>query len=60
MNPLDALRSRMNGYKESLADYLMSGGPKDYEAYVKVVAKVEAVEALLEDISEIEQRYIED
>jgi hypothetical protein len=50
----------MNDYKESLADYLMSGGPKDYEAYVKVVAKVETVEALLEDISEIEQRYIED
>lgn len=60
MNPLDALRSRMNDYKESFSDYLMSGGPKDYEAYVKVVAKVEAVEALLEDISEIEQRYIED
>ena len=60
MNPLDALRSRMNEYKESLADYLMSGGPKDYEAYVKVVAKIEAIDALLEDISEIEQRYIED
>lgn len=60
MNPLDALRLRMGEHKESLSDYLMSGGPKDYEAYVKVVAKIETVDALLEDIAEIEQIFIED
>jgi hypothetical protein len=60
MNPLDALRIRMDDYKSSIAEYLMAGGPKDYETYVKAVAKVEAIEMLLGDIAEIEHIYIED
>jgi hypothetical protein len=60
VNELEALRRRMNEYKEQVTEYLLAGGAKDYVQYAKATAKVEAIEIMLADITEIEQRYIED
>jgi len=60
MGAMDALRRRMQDYKEQLSEYMISGGPKDYLGYAKTVARIETVQLLLDDIVEIEARYIED
>lgn len=60
MNPLEALRMRIDAYKEQLAEHLLSGGAKDHTQYMNAVAKVTAFDRVLEDISEIEKQYLED
>jgi len=60
MNPLDAVKARIAQYKEQLSEHLMSGGAKDHVDYVRAVAKANAFDLVLNDIADIEKRYIED
>jgi hypothetical protein len=57
---MEPLRARMEERKADLTSYLTSGGPKDFVEYVKAVSKLQIVQMTLDDIAEIETRYIED
>jgi len=50
----------MEERKADLTSYLTSGGPKGFVEYVKAVSKLQIVQMTLDDIAEIETRYIED
>mgnify|MGYP003639232878 CR=1 FL=1 len=60
MNPLEALRDRIEGYKSQISEHLTAGGAKDHVAYAKAVSKFEGFDIVLRDIEEIEKRYLED
>ena len=60
MSELEPFKRRLLEYRDGLSDHLISGGAKDYISYSKVVGKIELAQTLLDDISEIEARYIED
>lgn len=59
MEPIEALKRRIEEYKSSLSDYLIGGGCKTMEEYSRATGKYEALELVLTDMSEIEKRYIE-
>jgi len=60
MSELEPFKRRLSEYKDGLSEDLISGGAKDYVMYAKTVGKIELAQTLLDDISEIEARYIED
>ena len=59
MEPTEALKKRIEEYKSSIALFLTGGGCKSMEDYARLTGKIEALDAILSDISEIEKRYIE-
>ena len=59
MEPIEALKRRIEEYKSSLSDYLIGGGCRTMEEYSRATGKYEALELVLTDMSEIEKRYIE-
>lgn len=59
MDPIEVLKKKIDEYKSSIALFLTSGGCKSMEDYARLTGKLEALEAILSDISEIEKRYIE-
>ena len=60
MEPIEVLRRRIDERKSSIALFMTTGGCKSMEDYSRMVGKTEMLEALLQDIAEIEQRYIAD
>lgn len=60
MEPIEVLRRRIDERKSSIALFMTSGGCKSMEDYSRMVGKMEMIDALLQDIAEIEQRYIAD
>jgi hypothetical protein len=53
------LHRRIKERKEPLADYLVSGGAKSFEDYLRASAKHEALCSVEEDIKELEERFID-
>jgi len=60
VEPIEVLRRRIDERKSSIALFMTTGGCKSMEDYSRMVGKTEMLEALLQDIAEIEQRYIAD
>lgn len=60
MDPMEAIRKRIEEYKGAIALYLTSGACKSMEEYCRTTGKFEALEAVLDDIKDIEKRYIDD
>jgi hypothetical protein len=60
VEPLEILKRRIDERKSSIALFMTSGGCKSMEDYTRMVGKGEMLEALLQDISEIEKRYVDD
>ena len=59
MEPIQALKMRIDDYISSHTDYLASGVCKSMEEYASISGKIRALSTILMDISEIEKRYIE-
>jgi len=59
MDPIEALKRRIEEYKFSLSEYIVSGGCKTMEEYSRATGKFDALELVLTDMSEIQKRYIE-
>ncbi|MGB0402226.1 hypothetical protein [Stenotrophomonas sp.] len=60
MDLIEALRRRIDEYKGQMSEFLLAGGASTTEAYAKIVGKAEALELILTDLHELEQRYIEE
>lgn len=60
MEPLEVLKRRIEERKSSIALFMTAGGCKSMEDYTRATGKHEALELLLQDIAEIEKRYIAD
>ncbi len=60
MEPIEVLKRRIEERKSSIALFVTSGGCKSMEEYARATGKLEALDSLLQDISEIEKRYIAD
>ena len=60
MEPIEVLKRRIEERKSSIALFVTSGGCKSMEEYARTTGKFEILESLLQDISEIEKRYIAD
>lgn len=59
MDPLDALKKRIEDYKSSIALFMTGGGCKSMEDYARLTGKCDALDGILSDIEEIQKRYIE-
>jgi hypothetical protein len=60
MEPIEVLRRRIEERKSSIALFMTNGGCKSMDDYARATGKYEMLESLLQDISEIEKRYIAD
>jgi len=60
MDMIAHLRPRFEEYKTQIGQFLMTGGAKNHEDYCRAVGKVEALEYLLSDLSDIEKRYMDE
>lgn len=46
--------------RAALASYMLSGSPKDYTEYARAVAQYEAYTSMLEDLKELEKRFMDE
>jgi hypothetical protein len=60
MDVIEAIRSRIEDHREQISDHLLSGGANSYDEYMYFVGKAQTLRTVLQDLEEIEQRYIED
>lgn len=60
MDVIEAIRSRIEEHTAHLSEHLLSGGAGTHEEYMYVVGKASGLRKVLQDLEEIEQRYIED
>ena len=60
MDQMEAIRRRIDEYKGAIALYLTSGACKSMEEYCRTTGKFEALDAVLDEIKDIEKRYIDD
>jgi hypothetical protein len=60
LDVIEQLRKRIEEYEAQLAEYLLGGGAPTHDDYMKQVGKAYAFKLILQDLEEIEQRYIED
>jgi len=60
LDVIEALRKRIENHKTQLSDHMLSGGAKSHEDYMRLVGRAEGFRTVLQDLEDIEQRYIED
>lgn len=60
LDVIEALRKKIEEYEAQLSEHLLGGGASTYDDYMKQVGKAHAFKLILQDLDEIEQRYIED
>lgn len=60
MEPIEVLKRRIEERKSSIALFLTGGGCKSMDEYARATGKYEVLDLLLQDIAEIEKRYIAD
>jgi hypothetical protein len=51
---------RLNEYREGYADALVAGGAADYAEYRSMTGAVQALDAVIQDVKELESRFIND
>jgi|TARA_R100000455_G_C6269603_1_gene125243 hypothetical protein len=60
MNELEAVRQRIRGYLNDIADHMAGGGCENYEEYIRLVGKVEALALIERDVLDSQQRIESD
>ena len=60
MNELEAIRQKIRGYLNDIADHMAGGGCENHEDYVRLVGKVEALALIERDILDSQQRLESD
>ena len=55
----DALERRLNEYRDEVAEYISGGGIKNMEEYNRLIGKLEGVDIALNNVKELEKRFIE-
>jgi len=53
------LERRITEYKSSIEQFLATGGAKDQNAYWQAVGQYSSYNKILDDLKEIEKRYID-
>jgi len=59
LDVIELLRARIEEHKAQLSEHLLNGGASTYEEYAHLVGKAQGLRMVLQDLEEIEQRYIE-
>lgn len=60
LDVIEAIRKRVEDHKAQLAEHMLGGGANTYDEYMHLVGKANGLRMVLQDLEEIEQRYIED
>ena len=53
MNELEAVRQKIREYMNHIADHMAGGGCEDYESYMRLVGKVEALALVERDVLDL-------
>ena len=54
MNELEAVRQKIREYMNHIADHMAGGGCEDFESYMRLVGKVEALALIERDVLDLE------
>lgn len=60
MDPLETLKKRIEEEIVAASEHLAGGSVKDMADYARITGKIAGYRDVLQDISEIEQRYIDE
>tara|TARA_Y100000114_G_scaffold156190_1_gene182512 strand:+ start:4287 stop:4469 length:183 start_codon:yes stop_codon:yes gene_type:complete len=60
MDQLEVIRQRIREYLNDIADHMAGGGCENYEEYIRLVGKVEALALIERDILDLQQRIESD
>ena len=55
----DALERRLSEYRDEVAEYISGGGIKNMEEYYRLIGKLEGIDIALNNVKELEKRFIE-
>lgn len=55
----DALERRLNEYRSEVSEYISGGGIKSMEEYNRLIGKLEGIDIALNNVKELEKRFIE-
>ena len=55
----DALERRLNEYRGEVSEYISGGGVKSMEDYNRLIGKLEGIDIALNNVKELEKRFIE-
>ena len=59
VNIFEALERRLGEYKTEIAEFISGGGVKSMEDYNRLVGKIEGIDIVLNNLKELEKRFIE-
>lgn len=54
------IRTKIADYNQQISEYLLAGNSASHEDYMKQVGKAHAFRLILQDLEELEQKYIEE
>ena len=60
MDPIREIKKRIEEYRGNVSGHMMSGGVKSYEDYRFALGKVAAFNVILNDIADIEKKYLDE
>lgn len=60
MEPLETLRGRITAAVKDLTDTVAAGNARDMETYVRMTSRIRTLQDMLEEITEIERRYLDE
>ena len=60
MDQLEVIRQRIREYLNDIADHMAGGGCENYEEYIRLVGKVEALALIERDVLDSQQRIESD
>ena len=55
----DALDRRLNEYRDEITEFVSGGGVKSMEDYNRLIGKLEGIDIALNNVKELEKRFIE-
>lgn len=55
----DALERRLNEYRDEVSEYISGGGVRSMEDYNRLIGKLEGIDIALNNVKELEKRFIE-
>ena len=55
----DALERRLNEYRDEVSESISGGGVKSMEDYNRLIGKLEGIDIALNNVKELEKRFIE-
>jgi hypothetical protein len=60
LNVVEELRRRLTETREDLAEYLVNGNVDNHGEYMRIVGKAQGLQTALNELKELESKYIED